>query len=264
MLNLTQVSSTLLYFSILPCLFFSIYWGKTGIYLGIACAFLFLFGFVFFARKQIERKMRWTGLPYEKAPYVHEELRRFAHYLGVPLPRVWLVKRDTLNAGVFGFTKRTRHLFLTAGCLEKLSPAEQSSLMANLMAQHSLSCTNLTAYQFAFLIPLSTLWMKRQKNFWEWIAHSFCLSYLFIPLLLLRSKTSPKAIDERALKMFPYPLVYGSVLRKFNFGPRETPETSVESLVSVRSQKQDALALFLEGESSMLDRIQWIENNVYG
>lgn len=240
--------------------------GTTG--LTIACCSALLFnGILYFFSDKIVLSL-YQAQPFDTKKYADIEpmVQSLSNHMGLPMPKLWLIKTPVANAFATGRNPRNASIAFTTGILELLDPHEIRAVIAHELSHiyHRDILVTTMAATLATAIGYLTN-MIQHKLFWESLegrsqkkSHaSMLITVILMPIIamLIRlsiSRSREYLADEMGAHACHDPLALASALQKLH---NNTEHVSLNAHDNVRSatsglfivcpfSSQDALELF--------------------
>ena len=198
-------------------------------------------------------------------PQVYRAVENVAIAAGLPLPKIYLIEDDSLNAFATGYSPKTASIALTKGIVNKLEPQELEGVIAHEMAHvgnrdirlNMLIITGLGV--FAFIADFLRLNMyqrssKDEKNAFQLliffiIIALFIFNFIFAPLIHMAiSRTREYAADATGALIIRNPKALASALEKIQTDARvevldRQPTMATACIADPTERKSEVAAL---------------------
>jgi len=107
------------------------HWGLTGTGSFLLLAALINFLSYFFSHRLILRMSRAKALERNQVPELFTMVENLCHKQNLPMPKIYLINDDSMNAFATGRDKKHAVVAVTKGLLEKLEPSEVRAVVAH-------------------------------------------------------------------------------------------------------------------------------------
>ena len=107
------------------------YWGYSGLIIGLVFAVCINFGSYFFSDKIVLRMYKAKEADEKDYPALYRVVRDVVHLAHVPMPKVYVIKSDNLNAFATGRNPEHAVVACTEGIIKVLSKDELKGVLAH-------------------------------------------------------------------------------------------------------------------------------------
>ncbi len=108
--------------------------GQSGLIIALVFAVIMNFGSYFFSDKIVLATTRAKELPQSSAPEVYDIVRELTSYAKMPMPKIYYMNTDTLNAFATGRSPSNSVICLTKGIIQNLTRDELRGVIAHELA----------------------------------------------------------------------------------------------------------------------------------
>jgi heat shock protein HtpX len=240
--------------------------GSTG--LTIACCIaLIMNGILYFFSDKIVLKLHQAH-PFDsqKYPDIEPMVRALSTHMGLPMPRLWIIKTPLANAFATGRNPRNASIAFTTGILELLDPHEIRGVIAHELSHiyHrdilviTMAATLATAIGYITNMIQHKLFFEaldgrsQKKSYAGMIITVILMPFIALLIRLSISRSREYLADEMGAHACHDPLALASALQKLHnhtehvsFQAHDTVRSATAGLFIVNPfSAQDALELF--------------------
>jgi heat shock protein HtpX len=212
--------------------------GRDGMTMALVMAGLMNFGALFWSDKIVLRMYGAHAVSREQAPQLYEIVERLAQKAGIPVPKIYVIPDQALNAFATGRSPKHSAIAATEGILRALSREELEGVLAHELS-HVLNRDTLVSTVAATLAGAIS-----------WLAHPFMMMgnrdddeggnplaglvlMILAPLaaMLIQmavSRSREYGADETGARLVGYPDGLAGALRKLHEAARRMPMHRVE------------------------------------
>jgi heat shock protein HtpX len=212
--------------------------GRDGMTMALVMAGLMNFGALFWSDKIVLRMYGAHAVSREQAPQLYEIVERLAQKAGIPVPKIYVIPDQALNAFATGRSPKHSAIAATEGILRALSREELEGVLAHELS-HVLNRDTLVSTVAATLAGAIS-----------WLAHPFMMMgnrdddeggnplaglvlMILAPLaaMLIQmavSRSREYGADETGARLVGYPDGLAGALRKLHEASRRVPMHRVE------------------------------------
>lgn len=219
LLRFLSFSAYLLFFFAIP---FGVLWDWRGMLVGLALFFLFFVLLGWNASRRIQKRMGAELLSPSEVPVLFTLLAEHCRRLTLPLPRVYILKTEAINAAAFGFSHERSHLVFTQGMLSKFSREQLSAIVARLLV--SIWHRNILggSWLSQFLALLDSLTSTKSKTLNARNRHETFIQFFkrivfyplaLFPIFILSPSKSSEELDSESVRVSRKPRELAEALR---------------------------------------------------
>ena len=212
--------------------------GRDGMTMALVMAGLMNFGALFWSDKIVLRMYGAHAVSREQAPQLYEIVERLAQKAGIPVPKIYVIPDQALNAFATGRSPKHSAIAATEGILRALSREELEGVLAHELS-HVLNRDTLVSTVAATMAGAIS-----------WLAHPFMMMgnrdddeggnplaglvlMILAPLaaMLIQmavSRSREYGADETGARLVGYPDGLARALRKLQAGAERVPMRHVE------------------------------------
>jgi heat shock protein HtpX len=107
------------------------FWGRSGLMFALIFSIMLNFGSYWFSDKIALAIYRAKPVTESEAPKLHKIVRDVAHLANIPMPRVYIIPSNILNAFATGRSKKHAAVAATKGIIDALNDDELKGVMAH-------------------------------------------------------------------------------------------------------------------------------------
>jgi heat shock protein HtpX len=212
--------------------------GRDGMTMALVMAGVMNFGALFWSDKIVLRMYGAHAVSREQAPHLYEIVERLAQKAGIPVPKIYVIPDQALNAFATGRSPKHSAIAATEGILRALSREELEGVLAHELS-HVLNRDTLVSTVAATMAGAIS-----------WLAHPFMMMgsrdddeggnplaglvlMILAPLaaMLIQmavSRSREYGADETGARLVGYPDGLAGALRKLHEASRRVPMHRVE------------------------------------
>lgn len=246
-------------------------WEQACTLVGILLGIFLLFGIRRWGGHHLLVSLKPRPCTRAEDPHWSGFVREFSRRLGIPSPRLAVIDSPCVNLCAFGFSPSTITIGVTQGLLDRASPQVLSGLLARALTllksgevpNQTWLVSLLAAAELLVQLPRRPGKLFRPHPIWVFVRRILLYPVLWLPIYLLKQRTSPEALDAEAAQILQHPRDLSEGLRLLDAYGRRAPLTVPVTLHPIFLGNTGApdpmLRVFLL-PASLMERIRSLES----